>query len=112
MSVTVTKHVPFLLLAARFKGVMASVTINGNINCGIEGVPSCDVSTTSTSSEFKCTIICRLAQPTDVSSISVKVVGYDSTNVEIFNLTSQNCQISNATTLTIYLSQKINIQLQ
>jgi len=112
MSVTVTKHMPFLLLAARFKGVAAGVTINGNINCDIEGVPSCDVSTTSTSSEFKCTITCTLKEPTDVNSISAKVVGHDSTNVEIFNLTSQNCQISNATTLTIYLSQKINIQQQ
>jgi len=114
MSVTVSKHMPFLLVDAQFRnGYAAAVTLNGNVDCNLSGPPVCTVSTTSTSSEFKCTITCQPAQqPINVNSISVKVVDPNNTNVAVFDLTSNNCQISNATSLTLYLSQTINIQQQ
>jgi len=114
MSVTVSDHMPFLLVDARFRnGYNAAVTLNGNVNCNLSALVSCTVSTTSTSSGFKCTITCEPAQkPLDVNSISVKVVDYNDATVEVFNLTSNNCQISNVTSLTLFLSQTINIQQQ
>jgi len=105
VSVSVSQHMPFLLVDALLGSYAAEVYLNGSTtqNCNVRSA-SCSVSST----EFKCTVACDpQTTPINVSSIRLVIKGGTET---LFD-TTWSCQnLNNVTgTLTMTISQTITI---
>jgi len=105
VNVSVSNHMPFLLVDALTGNYTAEVYLNGSStqNCNIKSA-SCSVSST----EFKCTVACD-PQSTPINVSTIRLVIKSGTET-LFD-TTWSCQnLNNVTgTLTMTISQTITI---